>query len=59
MYHVLRPLWEIVIKSECDFGIDIEKLISVNTLESTVFGRQTFSKVDFARDNVILCAAEK
>ena len=41
---VLRPLWDIVINSECDFGIKHSKLNSVIQLENTVFGRQTFSK---------------
>ena len=42
---VLRTLWDIVIDSECDFGIkNIEKLDSVIKLENTVFERQTFSK---------------
>ena len=35
---------DIVINSECDFGIKHWKLNSVNKLENTVFGRQTFSK---------------
>jgi len=41
---VLRPLWDIMIDSECDFGIKYWKLDSLIKLENTVFGRQTFSK---------------
>ena len=43
-FFVLRPPWDILINSECDFGIKRWKLNSVNKLENTVFGRQTFSK---------------
>ena len=37
---VLRPLWDIMINSECDFGIKHWKLNSVIKLWNTVFGRQ-------------------
>ena len=43
-FFILRPPWDIVINSECDFGIKHWKLNSVNKLENTVFGRKTFSK---------------
>ena len=43
-FFVLRPPWDIVINSGCDFGIKHLKLNPVNKLENIGFGRQTFSK---------------
>ena len=44
---ILRPLWEIMIKRDCSFRINIEKKLNTvnNKLEKIVFGRQTFPEL--------------